>query len=31
MDQAGSILEFVSGVTEPTTDGAKGVSGSATF
>ncbi len=30
LDQAGSILEFVSGVTEPTTSGAKGVSGMGT-
>lgn len=30
LDQAGSILEFVSGVTEPTSSGAKGVSGMGT-
>lgn len=30
LDQAGSILEFVSGVTEPTSGGAKGVSGMGT-
>lgn len=30
LDQAGSILEFISGVTEPTNTGAKGVSGMGT-
>jgi len=30
LDQAGSIIEFVHGVTEPTTSGAKGVSGMGT-